>query len=46
MAEDFVDDMDEDNYGRAGGDVDADEYDMVCYIYIYLLLLLSHFIIE
>ncbi|KAG8498986.1 hypothetical protein CXB51_005425 [Gossypium anomalum] len=29
MDEDFVDDMDEDNYGRAGGDVDADEYDML-----------------
>lgn len=31
MAEDFVDDMDEDNYGRGGGDMDADEYDMVCF---------------
>ncbi|XWS22276.1 hypothetical protein CRYUN_Cryun29cG0020500 [Craigia yunnanensis] len=29
MAEDFVDDMDEDNY-VAGGDMDADEYDMEC----------------
>ncbi|EOY05019.1 Transducin/WD40 repeat-like superfamily protein isoform 2 [Theobroma cacao] len=29
MAEDFVDDMDEDNYGRGGGDMDADEYDML-----------------
>ncbi|XP_012478426.1 uncharacterized WD repeat-containing protein C2A9.03 isoform X1 [Gossypium raimondii] len=29
MDEDFVDDMDEDNYGQAGGDVDADEYDML-----------------
>ncbi|XP_039067653.1 uncharacterized WD repeat-containing protein C2A9.03-like [Hibiscus syriacus] len=29
MAGDFVDDMDEDNYGSAGGDIDADEYDML-----------------
>ncbi|XP_022733334.1 uncharacterized WD repeat-containing protein C2A9.03-like isoform X2 [Durio zibethinus] len=29
LAEDFVDDMDEDNYGNAGGDMDADEYDML-----------------
>ncbi|KAE8685609.1 cysteine proteinase RD21a-like [Hibiscus syriacus] len=28
MDEDFVDDMDEDDYGRAGGDVDSDEYDV------------------
>ncbi|MBA0682096.1 hypothetical protein Goari_023842, partial [Gossypium aridum] len=29
MDEDFVDDIDEDNYGQPGGDVDADEYDML-----------------
>ncbi|KAE8726482.1 eukaryotic translation initiation factor 3 subunit H [Hibiscus syriacus] len=29
MDEDFVDDVEEDNYGPAGGDVDADEYDML-----------------
>ncbi|KAG8481246.1 hypothetical protein CXB51_026056 [Gossypium anomalum] len=28
MAEDIIDDMDEDDYGRAGGDMDAHEYDM------------------
>lgn len=44
MAEDIIDDMDEDDYGRAGGDMDAHEYDMVCfsfwlYVFIYLYLL-------
>ena len=42
MAEDFVDDMDDDNYGRAGGDMDADDYDMVCFSFwfcIYLFFL-------
>ncbi|KAA3480280.1 putative WD repeat-containing protein C2A9.03-like [Gossypium australe] len=29
MAEDIIDDMDEDDYGRAGGDMDAHEYDML-----------------
>ncbi|KAK8983684.1 hypothetical protein V6N11_009472 [Hibiscus sabdariffa] len=29
MAEDFVDDLDEDNNGSAGGDMDANEYDML-----------------
>ncbi|XP_039017800.1 uncharacterized WD repeat-containing protein C2A9.03-like isoform X2 [Hibiscus syriacus] len=29
MAEDLIEDMDEDDYGRAGGDMDAHEYDML-----------------
>ncbi|KAE8725906.1 leucine-rich repeat receptor-like protein kinase [Hibiscus syriacus] len=29
MAEDLIDDMDEDDYGRAGGDMEAHEYDML-----------------
>ena len=44
MAEDFVDDIDEDNYDRAGGDMDADEYDLVClYIYIFVVTFSSFY---